>query len=280
MLIEIMIILIIIISLIYVFIKKIPLSLILILLNIIIFIITIFYRNLIEEFAFAPSYLRNSPKIYTIFTSLFIHGDFYHLISNMIGLFFIGFPFENVVGQKKFFLVYILSGIFSSIAFSVFSSGNHYLIGASGAIFGLLGAFAALYPMKRVVVPLPFIFIELPVLLFALIYASIETIYTFAGITDGIAHSAHIGGFIAGVLSAPFLRRKFVFERSFDINKLEELLQNERQRKIFERAKEAREKEIRDAWIKYLLKEIKCPVCGGEIEINGAIKCKKCGYKR
>jgi sugar-specific transcriptional regulator TrmB len=49
---------------------------------------------------------------------------------------------------------------------------------------------------------------------------------------------------------------------------------------IAERQKEAREKEIRDAWIKYLLKEIKCPVCGGEIEINGAIKCKKCGYKR
>ncbi|MEM1514272.1 MAG: rhomboid family intramembrane serine protease [Candidatus Thermoplasmatota archaeon] len=280
MLIETMIILTIIISLIYGFIKKVPLSLILIILNIIIFIITIFYRNLIEEFAFSPSYLRNSPKIYTIFTSLFIHGDFYHLISNMIGLFFIGFPFENEIGQKKFFLVYILSGIFSSIAFSIFSSSNHYLIGASGAIFGLLGSFAALYPTKKVVVPLPFMFVGMPVLLFAIIYASIETIYTFARITDGIAHSAHIGGFVVGVLSAPFLRRKFVFERSFDLNKLEELLQNERQRKIFERAKEAREKEVRDAWIKYLIKEIKCPECGGEIELDGEIKCKKCSYRK
>ncbi len=280
MLIEILFILIIIISLVYGFIRKIPISLILILLNIIIFIITIFYKQLVEEFAFTPYYLRDLSKIHTIFTSLFIHGDFYHLISNMVGLFFIGFPFENEIGQKKFFFVYISSGIFSSIAFSVFNFGNHYLIGASGAIFGLLGAFAALYPMKKIVVPMPFIFVGMPVLLFAVIYASVETLYTFAGVTDGIAHSAHIGGFVWGVLSAPFLRRKFVFERNFDIDKLEGLLQNERQRKIFEKAKGAEEKEIRDAWIKYLLKEIKCPECGGEIEINGDIKCKKCGYRK
>ncbi|MBC7081691.1 MAG: rhomboid family intramembrane serine protease [Thermoplasmatales archaeon] len=280
MAVEILFLLIIIIPLIYGFIKRIPISLILILLNIIIFIITIFYRQLVEEFAFTPYYLRDFSRIYTIFTSLFIHGDFYHLISNMIGLFFIGYPFENEIGQKKFFLVYFLCGFFSSIAFSVFSFGNHYLIGASGAIFGLLGAFAALYPMKRIVVPMPFIFVGMPVLLFAIIYASIETLYTFAGITDGIAHSAHIGGFVAGVLFAPFLRKKFVFERSFNIDKLEGLLQNERQRKIFERAKEAKEKEIREAWIKYLLKEIRCPECGGEIEINGGIKCKKCGYRK
>ena len=278
MLIEIFVILMIFLPLIYGFIKKIPISLILILSNIIIFIITIFYSELVREFAFAPFYLRDLSKIYTIFTSMFIHGDFYHLISNMVGLFFIGYPFENEIGQKKFLLIYLLSGIFSSIAFSIFNS-NNYLIGASGAIFGVLGAFAAMYPMKRIVVPMPFIFIEMPVLLFALIYASIETIYTFSGITDGIAHSAHIGGFIFGVLSAPFLRRRFIFERDINIDKIERLIKNERQKRIFERAKEAKEKEIREAWIKYLLKEIKCPECGGEIVLDGEIKCSKCGYK-
>ncbi len=262
------------------FIKKFPVSNAIVISNIIVFLLT-FYHIPLKDLAFRPSYLLTS-KIYTIFTSMFLHGDFYHIFFNMLGLIFIGFPLEQEIGAKKFALVYFISGFFAAIIFSLVNGGNSYLIGASGAIFGILGAFAAAYPFKRIAVPLfmPIIlFLRLPVIVVALLYAGIETLYTFSGVTDGIAHSAHVGGFIAGVFLSPLIKVKIEpHERKFSMDDFEPFIENERQRRILERAREADEKEVRDAWLSYLLKDLKCPKCGGGIEIKNGVHCKRCGY--
>lgn len=215
---------------------------------------------------------------------MFLHGDFFHIFFNMIGLIFIGFPLENEIGAKKFLIIYITTGFFASVTFSLIKGGNTYLIGASGAIFGILGAFASAYPFKKVVVPLiaPLIFfIRLPVIFVALFYAIIEILYTQSGITDGIAHTAHLGGFVAGVFLSPLIKFKIEErEREIDWDNIEKFLENEKQREIFERAKNADEKELRDAWLSYLLKNIKCPRCGGEIKLKGKVFCTKCGYRK
>jgi len=262
------------------FIKKFPVSNAIVIANVMIFLLT-FYNIPLENLAFRPSYLY-TPKIYTIFTSMFLHGDFYHIFFNMLGLIFIGFPLEQEIGAKKFAIIYFSSGFFAALIFSLINGGNSYLIGASGAIFGILGAFAAAFPFKRIAVPLfmpVILFLRLPVIVVALLYAGIETLYTFSGVTDGIAHSAHVGGFIAGVFLSPLIRVKMeIHEKKLNLDEFEPFIQNERQRKILERAKEADEEEVREAWLSFLLKDLKCPKCGGGVEVKNGLRCKKCGY--
>ncbi|HEC82391.1 MAG TPA: rhomboid family intramembrane serine protease [Thermoplasmatales archaeon] len=266
----------------YSFIKKFPVSQAIVIANFCIFIITL-YNFPLQELAFKPSYL-TSYKIYTIFTSMFLHGDFFHIFFNMIGLIFIGFPLENEIGAKKFLFIYITSGFFATVAFSLVRGVDTYLIGASGAIFGILGAFASAYPFKKVVVPLvaPLIFfIRLPVIFVALFYAFIEILYTQSGVTDGIAHTAHLGGFITGVFLSPIVKVKIEEkEKRIDWDNIEKFLENDKQKEIFEKAKNADEKELRDAWLSYLLKKIKCPKCGGEIKLKNGAVCSKCGYRK
>ncbi len=268
-------------SLAYSALKKVPVSHMIVLSNFIIFLITLPHLPL-SELAFHPSYI-HSYRIYTIFTSMFLHGDFYHIFFNMLGIIFIGFPFEREVGGKKFAAVYFISGFFAAIFYAIIEGENTYLIGASGAIFGILGAFAASYPFKKVAVPLfmpVIIFMRLPVIAVALIYAGIETLYTFSGVTDGIAHSAHLGGFIAGVFLSPFMKAK-IERKGIGMEELEEFIVTDRQREIYEKALKADEPELREAWISYLMNEIKCPRCGRKLEIkNGEIRCRNCGYRK
>ena len=268
-------------SLAYAFLKKVPVSHMIVLSNFIIFLLTLPHLPL-SDLAFRPSYL-HSYRIYTIFTSMFLHGDFSHIIFNMIGIIFIGFPFEQQVGMKKFAAIYFISGFFAAIFYTLIDGGNTYLIGASGAIFGILGAFAAAYPFKKVAVPLfmpIIIFMRLPVVAVALLYAGIETLYTFSGVTDGIAHSAHIGGFVAGVFLSPFIKMK-IEKKSIGVEKLREFVVTEKHREIYKKAMDADEPELREAWISYLLNEISCPECGGKLEIkDGEIYCRNCGYRK
>jgi membrane associated rhomboid family serine protease len=108
--------------------------------------------NLQEYFVLRP--YNNGFKPYQIFTSMFMHGNTMHLIFNMIGLVFLGPHVENNLGSKKFLNLYLLSGIASGIAHLALV--NSSAVGASGAIYGMLGAFAAMFPnMKLMVFPLP-----------------------------------------------------------------------------------------------------------------------------
>ena len=268
----------------YAFIKKIMISQAIIIANFIIFVLTLFSPSIIKELAFKPTYLNELSKFYTIFTSMFLHSveNIGHILMNMIFLFLIGVSFEHEIGKKKFILIYILSGVVAVIVYSLIEAKDTYLIGASGAIFGILGAFAAAYPFKKVVVPLiaPIIFfVRLPVVAVALLYAGVETFFTFAGITDGTAHSAHIGGFIAGVFLSPLVKIK-VEEKVTNLDDFEPFIVNDRQRDIFEKAKQADELELKEAWLAYLSRYLECPKCGGGVEIKKGIKCKKCGYNK
>jgi len=262
-------------------IKKFPVSQSIIIANLLIFVLS-FYKIPLEDLAFRPSYLLTS-KSYTIFTAMFLHGDFYHIFFNMLGLLFIGVPFEHEVGAKKFVMVYLITGFFAAVAYSLLGDGNSYLIGASGAIFGVLGAFAAARPFKKIVLPLfmpIIIFLRLPVVVVALLYGGIETLYTFSGVTDGIAHTAHLGGFIAGVFLSPLLKIEMEGRRDLSPEEFAPFASGEKEKEILQKAMDADEKEVRDAWLSYLLKEIRCPKCGGEMEYKNGLRCKECGYSK
>ena len=141
-------------------------------------------------------------------TYMFMHANFAHLFSNMLGLFFFGLQVERAVGTKEFLLLYfvigILSGLFSVAVF--YALGTYQmqlgyqpyafitqLIGASGAIYGILLAFAVIFPMSRIYV---WFVLPVPAPVLVLVYALIEFFAQFSR-TSNIAHYTHLAGFVA-----------------------------------------------------------------------------------
>lgn len=123
----------------------------------------------ILNFSLIPSSILLGERLWALITSIFLHGGFFHLFANMFSLFFIGNFLERLVGKKRFFWLYLCSGIFGSLFFVSFSSAfgdlNVSAVGASGALFGLLGVLAVLVPYSKIHLILgPFIIIVLEVL--------------------------------------------------------------------------------------------------------------------
>ena len=271
--------------------KKMLISQMVVIINFVVFFLLLFTSGkfstanspVFSDLSFRPSYMTDLPHIYTLFTSMFIHGDIFHIMMNMIIFLLIGIPFEQRVGSKKFAAAYFISGIGGAVFFSAFNWGSDVMLaGASGAIFGIFGAFAALYPRDRVVMPIPLpimFFVRMPVIVATIMFASIESLYALSGITDGVAHLAHIGGFVSGILISIFIKKEEKEEDRMNFDALERLITNEQQRDAFEKLKEADVREVREAWLSYLLNQLKCPRCGGELEGNGGIHCKNCGYR-
>lgn len=190
------------------FIKEAKVIFTIIILNIIIFIITMFF---ISEQAFVtlvsfPSDII-SGNIHTLITSGFLHGDIYHLLGNMIGIFLFGRIVEREIGSKKTILVYflalIISNIFSSLINLFILDNNIPGLGASGALMGLVATAILLNPWYityQLILPLPIM-----VLGWIFIYADISGIISSA--QDGIGHFAHLGGFISISIIMFFLER-------------------------------------------------------------------------
>lgn len=173
-------------------------------LNVILFIVTLIDRNVIFLLGFNPASFSSRP--WTIITSLFIHGGFWHIIANMITLYFFGRNVLRLVGENKLLAVYFIGGIVGNILFLLLASPFAVAVGASGAIFALGGALAVMRPKLRVLVfPIP---VPLP-LWVVVIGASV--ILSFV---PNIAWQAHLGGLIVGLIAGYFFRkaeRRFAF---------------------------------------------------------------------
>lgn len=140
--------------------KKLSLTTQLILVNLFFYLVGLFLLAIYgEEFilanvALTPAYILSGEKLWTILTSMFMHGSFFHIFANMFSLFFIGSFLEKIIGKKRFLGVYLISGLVGSIFYIIssliFGSLSVPAVGASGAIFGLLGALAFLVPWSKV----------------------------------------------------------------------------------------------------------------------------------
>jgi rhomboid family protein len=149
-------------------------------------------------------------------TNTFLHGGWLHIILNLWTLYIFGPALEDRLGPARFLALYLLSGLAASVAHAVFNASSPVpVLGASGAIAGVIAAYAVRFPYAwvRVIVPILFIplFFSIPALVFAGIWFVIqvwqgasELLTPFAG-AAGIAWWAHIGGFIAGWLLLPLL---------------------------------------------------------------------------
>lgn len=176
-------------------------SLILIVVNLIIYFITNSSIKLMNTYGLNPGLFLYHRMYWQIFTYMFLHGNFNHLISNMLGLFFFGFSVEKALGSKEFLLIYFLCGILCGLfSLGYFIATDNYrtlLIGASGALYSIMLAYAVIYPKANIYI---FGLIPIPAPILVIIYAIIEIFTQFTGLQAGIAHFAHLFGFLTAFL--------------------------------------------------------------------------------
>jgi membrane associated rhomboid family serine protease len=151
------------------------------------------------------------PYWITIFTSMFLHGGWMHLISNMLYLWVFGDNVEDRMGRVAFVLFYLATGAAGAIAqIMVDPSSGVPTVGASGAISGVLGAYIMMFPHKRVRVLAFYFIIEVPALIVIGLWAVTQLVSGYGSIAyrtaetggGGVAYMAHVGGFVAGVAGA------------------------------------------------------------------------------
>lgn len=144
-----------------------------------------------------------------IITYAFLHGGMAHLLFNMFGVFMFGSDLERVWGPRRFLTFYLVSAVAAAITQLLVAgvSGSYApTIGASGAVFGLLLAFAMVFP-RRIIVPLfPPIPMRAPV--FVALYGVLELVLGVTGTQEGVAHFAHLGGMAGGFLMLRYWRGK------------------------------------------------------------------------
>ena len=152
-------------------------------------------------------------SVWQLITYQFIHQGFWHLFANMMGLYFLGPETERALGTNRFFALYFLSGVLGGLGWSLLSSGGAVCVGASGAIFGVLGAYAALYPNREMIlIFLPFVPIK--AWLFVLLLGAYEFMHTLSFGSGGhVANSAHLGGGIAGYIYATIVGRPDILHK-------------------------------------------------------------------
>ena len=155
-------------------------------------------------------------RLYQLITHMFLHGGWGHFLVNMWTLWIFGDNIEDVMGPVRFTIFYLTCGLAALLTHMVFSASSTVpVVGASGAIAGVLGAYFLLYPHARVTTLVPLLFIPLIFDLPAVVYLGIWFVtQLLSGLTTlgsngaGIAWWAHLGGFVAGFVLLPLFRQK------------------------------------------------------------------------
>jgi membrane associated rhomboid family serine protease len=159
-----------------------------------------------------PPGLATVPAWMTVFTSMFLHGGWMHLIGNMLYLWIFADNVEDRLGHGRFVVFYALCGVAAALAQALPDPGSQIpMVGASGAISGVLGAYLLLHPRAHVLVLIPLgplsQLVRLPALLVLGLWFAMQLFSEmFASEGAGIAFRAHIGGFVAGLLLLPVFR--------------------------------------------------------------------------
>lgn len=175
----------------------------LIIANVFIYVLTKFRPPFKEFLAFAPTTFLYEP--WTIVTYMFVHSlnDFTHILFNMLSLFFFGPRLEDELGGKHFLALYFLSGIVGALLTLVFTP-NTWIIGASGATYGVMMGYALFWPRDNI-----YLWGVMPVQVWLMvIFMTIMSLFGAGGVGGGgIAHYAHLGGFLGGFLYIKSLKR-------------------------------------------------------------------------
>jgi membrane associated rhomboid family serine protease len=165
-----------------------------------------------------PSEVQVIPASFTLMTSMFLHGGIMHLIGNMLYLWIFGNNIEDAMGHGRFVLFYLTCGVVAAMSHAMTDTGSVVpMIGASGAISGILGAYLLLYPRAQVLVLIPLGFFTrlmyVPAGLVLGLWFLLQIISGSVSVGQGgggVAWFAHIGGFLAGMILVGLFKRRSV----------------------------------------------------------------------
>ncbi len=197
---------------------------ILILINVILFfvfgLLIKFNVLTIDSIAIKPSNILQGKYLWTFLTSMFMHAGFFHIFVNMFSLFFVGALLQKILGQKRYLYFYLIAGIFAGVFFvaltfltkdfswadSLVGSVDSLAVGASGALFGLIGLMMFLTPN----LPVYIMFIPIPIKIkYAAPGMLVLLWFISAAGNIPIGNTAHLGGLIAGLVYGIYLRNRY-----------------------------------------------------------------------
>ncbi len=162
-------------------------------------------------------------QLWTLFTSMFLHGGWLHMLSNMWALYIFGDNIEDRLGPMRYLLLYLVCGAAATLLHVYLNQSSTLpVVGASGAIAGVMGAYLLSYPRARVItfVPLTFVwFVQIPAVLYLIgwfvlqLFSGLQTLGadTMQLATGGVAWWAHVGGFVAGMILIKLLPRSHTY---------------------------------------------------------------------
>jgi membrane associated rhomboid family serine protease len=170
----------------------------------------------ITTWSFVPARFFANPvgDLASLFTSLFLHASLIHLGSNMLYLLIFGDNVESFFGHFKFLVFYLVSGLAGNLAQGLFSANSTVpMLGASGAIAGVLGAYILLFPTRKVRVLLGFFVLRVSALVAIGAWFILQLLNGYGSVavtaeSGGVAYLAHVGGFVMGFLLTAIFRKK------------------------------------------------------------------------
>ena len=177
------------------------------------FILSASPEPIMARYSTIPLQVMQLENLHTLVTSMFLHGGYMHIIGNMLYLYVFGDNVENLMGSARYLLFYLLCGIGATMAHVLSSPGSDIpLVGASGAISGVLAAYAVSFPRAKVLVAIPIFFYistaRVPAIVLVGFWFILQVVSgLFAGNqAGGTAWFAHIGGFVIGLALLRFFR--------------------------------------------------------------------------
>ncbi len=184
-------------------------------------------QEFVMQYGVIPQEIVQGQDYFTLFTNMFLHGGWMHLIGNMLFLWVFADNIEAVIGNFMFILFYLGGGLAASAAHIFFNQDSIIpAIGASGAISAVLGAYLIMFPASKIKVFVLFLFRSyyMPALFFLGIWGVQQFINGFISIvpssayTSGVAWWAHIGGFVFGIIAGLLIRMKYESRNKYEID--------------------------------------------------------------
>ena len=191
----------------------------LIVVNVLVFLYEFSLGERVERFVLYFGLVPAAFSFVSLFTSMFLHGGFLHVAGNMLYLWIFGDNVEDRMGHGRFLVFYLLCGIAAALAQTIANPDSIVpMVGASGAIAGVMGAYFVLYPRSRIVTIVPIFFlqlVEVPAIFFLGIWFLMQFLSGVGSIVAATAHErgggvafwAHVAGFVAGISAVGIFRR-------------------------------------------------------------------------